>query len=303
MEATEILARRVERPLWLQWPHTLYRFARRKPLGALGGVIVVVMMVLGIITMTPLADLVIPYPYGKQDYDAILQKPSLSHPLGTDWVGRDELSRIMYGARVSILVGFGAVGLAQTLATILGMTSGYYGGRFDIFLQRFVDLWLSFPSLILILTFLVIIGVGLPQLIIAIGLRYAVSASRTTRSAVIAVRNNTYVEAARVVGANDLRIMGVYLLPNVFPVILTIATAEVGFVILTEATISFLGYGIPPPFPAWGAMLSLDAMQHLERAPWLSLAPGLAIALTVYGFNILGDALRDVLDPRLRGSF
>lgn len=283
-------------PLWVRGGKTVLRFSRQKPLGALGGFIVVAMIMLGI-----LAPLVAPYSYDDQNPRLGRQAPSLTHLAGTDRLGRDQLSRIIYGARVSAFVGFGAVALAQFIAVTVGTTSAYYGGRFDTLLQRFVDVWQSFPALILIISIISIIGPGQIQVIVVLGLLFSSRASRIVRGAVIAIKNNAYIEAARVVGASNLRIITLHILPNVVPIILVIATVELGAVILTEASISFLGFGIPPPFPSWGQMLSQSRSEWIF-APWLAVAPGLAISLAVFGFNMFGDALRDALDPRLRGS-
>ncbi|MFQ5879109.1 MAG: ABC transporter permease [Dehalococcoidia bacterium] len=307
--SVEALAGRLERPLWIEWPRAVYIFARRKPLGAFGGLIIIAMIFMAIITATPAAGLVAPYGYNQQNYDVLMEKPSRAHLFGTDRNGRDELSRVIYGARFSVFVGFGAIALAQAISATIGVISGYYGGKFDTFFQRLVDIIMSFPSLVLLISVMVILqdtfgrapNRVLIELILAIGLLFAFASSRITRGAVIAMKNNVYMEAARAIGARDLRIITRYVLPNVFPVIIVIATVQLGFAILTEASASFLGYGVPPPFPAWGRILSEDR-QDFQFAPWLSIAPGVAIMLVVYGFNMLGDGLRDVLDPRMRGS-
>ncbi len=312
------LAGRHERSGILGWPAGLLRFAQRKPLGAIGGVLIGVMLFTAVF-----APLIAPYGYDQRDYGALLQGPSLQHLLGTDDVGRDIFSRIVYGARVSVIVGFGAVFLSKALASIIGIVAGYYGGKVDLFIQRLVDIWISFPGLLLLIVFAAVFGTPtrpvdvLPgpltlslapaevrtfQIILALGLVLTGGSSRVIRGATIAIRPNQYVEAARTIGASDVRILWRYMLPNVMPTIFIIATVQLGSAILIESTLSFLGFGIPPPVPAWGSMLSGNATRFINRAPLLAVWPGLAISLAVFGFNMLGDALRDVLDPRLRGS-
>lgn len=296
----------------------IVRFGRQKPLGAIGGVIVFGLLLTGIF-----ADLIAPYDYDERDYAALLQGPSPLHLLGTDNVGRDIFSRIVYGARVSMIVSFGAVALSKLLAVAIGVTAGYFGGKTDLVIQRMVDIWISFPAILLLIFFAAIFGqptkpadilpgplslkldpaqIRMAQTIFAMGLVSAAGSSRVIRGAVIGVRYNQYMEAARALGATWPRILIRYVLPNVAPTILVIATVQLGAAILIESTISFLGFGIPPPIPTWGQMLSGEARRYINRAPLLAIWPGLAISLAVFGFNMLGDALRDVLDPRLRGS-
>ncbi len=276
---------------------TGWRFARRKPLGAIGAVIVVVFVLVGVF-----ADLIIPYPYDQMHRRERLQGPSATYWLGTDNLGRDLFSRIVYGARISLLVGVGATALSIGIGTLLGVTSGYLGGKLDIILQRLVDIWISFPGLILIISMLAIVGPGLRSVIVVLGVLGASRTTRVTRGATIGVRENSYIEGARVVGARDARIMLRYILPNIFAIIMVLATVELGGFILAEATISFLGYGVPPPTPTWGQMLSGSGAQYMLNQPGMAFWPGFALAMVVFGFNMLGDALRDVLDPRLRGG-
>lgn len=312
------LARRPARTGVLAWPGTLWRFTRRKPLGAVGGVIIGVMLLTAVF-----APLIAPYGYDERDYSALLQSPSLAHPLGTDDVGRDIFSRIVYGARVSVIVGFGAVIFSKLMAATIGIIAGYYGGKVDLIIQRLVDMWIAFPAVLLLIVLAAMFGTptgpqdilpGRPafylqpaeirtaQIIFALGLVLMGGSSRVIRGATIAIRHNQYMEAARMLGASDRRILVLYVLPNILPTILVLATVQLGAAILIESTISFLGFGIPPPVPAWGSMLSGNATRFVNRAPLLAVWPGLAISLAVFGFNMLGDALRDVLDPRLRGS-
>jgi peptide/nickel transport system permease protein len=299
LDLSEAWMARPVRPWWQRLPLNLLRFARKKPLGFLGLVIVVVLL----ITATPpFTDWIAPYSYAQQSLRERLKPPSSSHWLGTDQSGRDVFSRIVYGARVSVVVGFGAVAIAETIAVVIGIVSGYYLGWFDRIFQRIVDMFQSLPTLVVLITILGIFGSGLWQLVIVIGVLGGPPGSRLIRGQVISLMNRPYVEAARVLGAGHLRIMLRHLLPNVFALVILGATLRIGTVILAESTLSFLGYGLPPPFPSWGQMLALEGREYMRKAPWLALYPGLAIVLTVYAFNILGDALRDVLDPRLRGQ-
>ena len=275
----------------------LLNFTRRKPLGALGGFFVALVIFLAIF-----ADVVAPYDYNKRNLRARLQPPSTTHYMGTDNMGRDIFSRIVYGARVSVTVGFGGIGIGVFLATLVGVTSGYFGGRFDILFQRLIDAWQAFPWLVILLSITAIFQPGIVTLIFGIGILSAASSSRIVRSATLAAKENQYVEAAWAIGASHRRIILRYILPNVFAPIIIIATIGLGFAILAESALSFLGFGIPPPFPSWGEMLSGTARMYMYRAPWLAIWPGVAISVAVFGFNMLGDALRDVLDPRLRGS-
>ncbi len=276
---------------------TLWQFCRTKPLGALGGLIVVVLLLLAV-----LAPWVAPYTYDETIPGARMKAPGAQFWMGTDNLGRDVFSRVVYGASVSVTVGFGAVLLANLLAGVIGITSGYFGGAYDICVQRVVDAWQSFPFLVVILSMMAVLGPGMVNLILALGVLGAAAGSRVIRGATISVMQNTYVEAARALGAGHLRIMLHYVLPNVAATIIILATIGLGAVILAESALSFLGFGVPPPYPSWGAMLSGSGRSFMYRAPWMAFWPGAAISLAVFGFNMLGDALRDVLDPRLRGG-
>ena len=269
----------------------------RKPLGALGGVLLVAMLSLGLF-----ADWVAPYGYDEADMFARLKPSSPAHWLGTDNLGRDLLSRVIHGARVSMAVGFGAVALGLAGATLVGLLSGYFGGRVDIAVQRLVDAFMCFPLLLVALTIMALIGPGLGNVILALGLVIAVRDSRVIRSSVLAVKANLYVEAARALGVGHGAMLRRHIAPNIFAPLMILATVNIGAVILIEAALSFLGFGVPPPRPSWGGMLSGAGLVHMLRAPWLALWPGVALSLTVFGANMLGDALRDLLDPRLRGS-
>jgi peptide/nickel transport system permease protein len=230
-----------------------------------------------------------------------MKPPSAQFWMGTDNLGRDVWSRVVYGARISVTVGFATVALATLLAVVVGVSSAYLGGTYDILLQRVVDAWISFPALVIILSLLAALGPGLLNLILALSIIGAAGTSRVIRGSTLAVMQHPYVEAARAIGAGHARILWLYVLPNIMATIIILATIGLGTVILAESALSFLGFGIPPPYPSWGGMLSGSGRTFMYHAPWMALWPAAAISLAVFGFNMLGDALRDVLDPRLRG--
>jgi peptide/nickel transport system permease protein len=275
----------------------LWRLTQEKPLGAFGGV-----MVLGLLLCAALANWIAPFAYDETNVRQRLKPSSTQFYLGTDNLGRDLFSRIVYGARVSVTVGFGAVVMSVLLATTLGVLSGYFGGWFDVLVQRVVDAWMAFPPLFFVLSIMAVLGPGLLNVILALGIVTAANRSRIIRSATLAAKGNQFVEAAQAVGASHLRIILLYILPNVMAPIIIIATNALGGVILAEAALSFLGLGVPPPYPSWGEMLSGSGRSYMYKAPWMAIWPGVAISLAVFGFNMLGDALRDLLDPRLRGG-
>ncbi|MGH8067161.1 MAG: ABC transporter permease [Candidatus Entotheonellia bacterium] len=275
----------------------LWRLVKEKPLGAFGGVLVI-----GLMLCAVFAHWIVPYPYDETNVRQRLKPPGAQFYLGTDNLGRDVFSRIVYGARISVTVGFGAVALSILLATMLGVTSGYFGGKVDVFVQRVVDAAMAFPPLVILLSIMAVLGPGLLNVILVLGIVPSANRSRVIRSATLTAKENQYVEAARAVGASHLRIILCYILPNIMAPIIIIATNALGAVILIEATLSFLGFGVPPPYPSWGEMLSGSGRSYMYKAPWMAIWPGVAISLAVFGFNMLGDALRDLLDPRLRGS-
>ena len=275
----------------------MWSFARRKPLGAAGGLVLA-----GMLGLALLAGRVAPYDYDEADVFSRLKAPSEAHWLGTDNLGRDLLSRVIYGARVSMTVGFGGVALGLLLGTSVGLVSGYFGGRLDLVLQRVVDAFMCFPLLLVALTIMALLGPGLINVILTLGLVLGVRDSRVIRSAVLSVKAHLYLEAARALGAAHAALIGRHVLPNILAPIIILGTVNLGAIILTEAALSFLGFGVPPPRPSWGGMLSGAGLVHMLRAPWLALWPGVVLSLTVFGANMLGDALRDLLDPRLRGS-
>jgi peptide/nickel transport system permease protein len=273
------------------------RLFKEKPLGAAGAVIFILFLFCGIF-----ADFLAPYGMNQISPMNRLKPPSWQHPFGTDNLGRDMFSRCLYGAQLSVIIGFCAAGLATIISVLLGILTGYLGGRFDLISQRFVDAWMSFPDLIILIVVVSVLGPGMPQIIGTLGLLLGIAGSRIIRSAVITVRENMYVHAAQSVGARTPRILWRHILPNVMPPIIVLFTTRVGTVILAESGLSFLGLGVPPPAPTWGGMLSGAGRTFMFQGPWLALAPGLCLTLVVYSTNMFGDALRDLLDPRMRGS-
>ena len=274
-----------------------WRLARRKPLGAIGALIVIALIVLAVF-----ADQIAPYPYDHGISGARMKPPSAQFWMGTDNLARDIWSRVVYGARISVTVGFATVALVTLLATLVGLSSAYIGGLYDIVVQRVVDAWMSFPALVIVLSMLAALGPGMLNLILALGILGAAGTSRVIRGATLAALQHPYVEAARALGSGHLRIVLRHVLPNVMATIIILATVALGTVILAESALSFLGFGVPPPYPSWGGMLSGSGRSFMYHAPWMALCPGAAISLAVFGFNMLGDALRDELDPRLRGG-
>jgi peptide/nickel transport system permease protein len=257
---------------------------RDKPLGAAGGTIFVAFLLCGIF-----AEVLAPYGPNETNIINRLSVPSLEFPLGTDHVGRDVFSRVLIGGQLSMIVGFTAAALATIVSIILGVLSGYLGGWVDMVIQRMVDAWMTFPGLILLIVVISIVGPGLPQIILILGLQYGIAGSRIIRGAVVSVREEKYVHAAQSIGADTL------------PVVIVLFTTRVGAVILAEAGLSFLGLGVPPPQPTWGGMLAGTGRAYMYIGPWLALAPGLCLTAVVFSVNVFGDALRDLLDPRMRG--
>jgi len=271
-----------------------------------GGVITLLLLLTGI--FAALAWLGLPdvglAPYGVTALHTadFLAAPSARFWLGTDLLGRDMLSRVIFGARVSVIVGLAASALATLLATVIGMLSGYIGGKFDLTVQRFVDGVMCLPGLVLLIVMMSLLGPGIWSVTLVLGILWGISGSRVIRSAVIGIKENVYVGAARAIGCPITRILTRHILPNIMAPIIIHFSVWGPSIILTEASLSFLGFGIPPPTPSWGGMLSGRAREHMFHAPWMVIWPGLALSIVVFGVNMFGDAVRDILDPRLRGG-
>ncbi|MBT9505654.1 ABC transporter permease [Rhodoferax sp.] len=273
------------------------RLFREKPLGAAGAVICLLFLFCGVF-----ADVLAPYGMNEINLGKRLKPPSLDFPFGTDNLGRDLLSRCLYGAQVSVIIGLTAATLATCISVLLGILTGFLGGKFDMVVQRLVDAWMSFPDLIILIVVVAVLGPGAWQIIGILSLLLGIAGSRIIRSAVVSVRENMYVHAAQSIGASTTRILWRHILPNVLPPVIVLFTTRVGTVILAESALSFLGLGVPPPTPTWGGMLSGSGRTFMFQGPWMALFPGLCLTMVVYAINVYGDALRDLLDPRMRGS-
>ena len=275
----------------------LIRLVREKPLGAVGGAVFLVFLLCGIF-----ADFLAPYGVNETNMAHRLEAPSFDFLLGTDHLGRDVLSRILIGAQLSMIVAFLAAGFATVVSLAIGVVSGYFGGKTDMVMQRGVDAWMTFPDLVLLIVIISVVGPGIVQIVVVLGLLYGIAGSRIVRGAVISVKENMYTHAAQSIGARTWHILIRHIVPNVMPVVIVLFTTRIGAVILTEAGLSFLGLGVPPPAPTWGSMLSGTGRTYMYLGAWLALAPGLCLTIVVYAINVYGDALRDLLDPRMRGS-
>ncbi|MBI2122937.1 MAG: ABC transporter permease [Armatimonadetes bacterium] len=273
----------------------LARFVRRYPMGVAGGVVIIVMAV-----TAALATWLAPSDPLRTDFLAMFVPPGANHLLGTDAFGRDVLSRVIFGARTALLVGFSASFGGATVGAIIGVISAYFGGTMDLIIQRLADILISFPIIILALVIVAILGSGAFNLIVAIALSFVPRIELVVRASALGIRRTAYVEAARAIGAGHWRIIFRHMVPNVVAPYLVMLTSFLGQAILLEASLSFLGLGVTEPTPAWGLMLSGAAVDFVQRAPWMAIFPGLAITFTVLAFNVLGDSLRDALDPRLR---
>ena len=286
-----------ERPLLWRVGRGLTTFARRSPLSAFWGCIAAAIIVTAVA-----APVLAPYEPLKSDFRAMSKPPSERHYFGTDQIGRDTLSRVIYGSRTSLTVAIGAVLFGTTLGALWGLASGYFGGRFDIVSQRIIEFLQSFPDLILAMAIAMALGAGIGTVIVAIAITRIPFGGRVIRALVLSLKEISYVEAARGLGASHLRIMLRHILPQCVAPYLILATTHLGVAIIIEAALGFLGVGVPPPTPTWGNMLADSLNAGLVPPWWLVLFPGLAITLTVLAFNLLGDGIRDVLDPRLRGA-
>jgi peptide/nickel transport system permease protein len=270
-------------------------FFRRQPVGSIGMVLVLIFLLAGIF-----ANVIAPYNPTANDFSAMTEPPSWAHWLGTDQVGRDLLSRILYGARTAFAVGVTSAVVGGFSGLVLGVASAYFGGRIDLVLQRINDIVMSFPLIIMALAVVSIFGTGVHNVIVAITIPLIPRCQRVVRSSALAIREIPYVDAARVLGFRHSRIILRHMVPNVVAPFLIMLTSFVGQAILAEAALSYLGLGVQEPVPAWGLMLQGGAEEYATTAPWIAIFPGLAIMLTVFGINLFGDALRDVLDPKLR---
>jgi peptide/nickel transport system permease protein len=273
----------------------ILKFIRTKPLGAAGAMIILVMIV-----VAALARVLAPYDAYHADYAVQFARPNADHWLGTDEFGRDLLSRLVYGARIALFVGFTASFIGCTLGGLLGVISAYLGGKVDLLLERLMDILLAFPQLILALAIASILGPAVQNVVIAIAIPIIPRAARVVRATALSVKENVYVEAVSALGAPRWRIVLWHIVPNVVAPYIIMITAQLGAAILAEAALSYLGLGAAEPTPSWGLMLSGSALAYAEKAPWLPLFPGIAISLAVFGFNLFGDSLRDALDPKLR---
>jgi peptide/nickel transport system permease protein len=277
------------------WRAGIIRFCRRQPLGTVGLVLVLVMAVAGL-----LAEWIAPYSPTSNDFAAMTEPPSWAHLMGTDQFGRDLFSRIVFGARTALFVGFSCALLGGITGLVLGVASAYFGGRLDLLLQRVFDVVMAFPLIILALAVIAIFGGGVHNVIVAITIPLIPRCARVVRSSALAIREMPYIDAARACGFGHTRIILRHMVPNVMAPFLIMLTAFVGQAILAEASLSYLGLGVQEPTPAWGLMLQGGAEEFASTAPWIAVFPGLAIALSVFGFSLFGDALRDAMDPKLR---
>ena len=270
---------------------------REKPLGTVGAVIT-----LGLLFAGVFADFLAPHGQNEINTSDAYTPPSIGYWLGTDNLGRDLLSRIIYGARISLIIGLTGSTISSLISTSLGMLSGWFGGTFDLALQRFVDAWMALPGLILIMVMITLLGPGMWTVIIVLGVGDGIIVTRIIRGATMSVKENPYVTSAQAIGSSNARILARHILPNIMAPVIILFTVTVPELIVVEASLSFLGFGIPPPAPSWGGMLSGSGRSYMFQAPWMALWPGLALTIVVYGVNMFGDAVRDLLDPRLRGG-
>lgn len=277
------------------WRGVTMDLIRRQPLGAAGGLVVIIMIAAALF-----AEQIDMYDPEVNDFGAMLEAPSWAHLFGTDEFGRDIYSRIVHGARTAMLVGFTAAILGSTIGLLIGVTSAYFGGWVDIVVQRIVDVLIAFPAIILALAIVIILGRGVGPVIVAITIPLIPNCARVVRSSALAIREIPYVDAARAMGFGHARIVLRHISPNIMAPYLIMLTTFLGQAILAEASLSYLGLGVQEPTPAWGLMLKSGAEEYAESAPWAVIFPGIAISLAVFGFNLFGDAMRDVLDPKLR---
>ena len=273
------------------------RLVKEKPLGTASGVIILILMIVAIF-----GGVLAPYQYAEMHLIDRLQGSSARYLLGTDQLGRDLLSRLIFGARISLLVGLTVTTISVVISTMIGGISGFFGGKLDLLVQRFVDAWIAFPGLLILLTIMSIVGRGLPQIILVLGISGGIGGARLIRSAVIGIKENDCFQAAQAVGNTRWRAFIRHVLPNVMPIVIISFSISIGGVIMSLASLGFLGYGLPPNVPDWGGLLSREGRAYMQQAPHLALWPGLCLTVTIYSLNMFGDAVRDLLDPRLKGS-
>ena len=273
------------------------RLVKEKPLSIIAGVVILLLILVAIF-----ADVLAPYPHDEVNIVDRMQAPSDRYLLGTDQLGRDLLSRLIFGVQISLTVGLAATTVNVVVAVLIGGPSGFFGGKLDLAAQRFVDAWMAFPGLLLLLTMMSLVGRGVPQIIVVLGVTGGIGGSRVIRGAVLAVKENVYFQAAEAIGSTKWRILIRHVLPNIAAPVIIIFTINVGAVIISEAALSFLGFGLPISVPSWGGMLSREGREFMEVAPRLALWAGLCLTIVVYCLNMFGDAVRDLLDPRLRGG-
>ena len=283
------------RAMLRRWFGIAGNFARDRPLGGAGAAIILLMIIAAL-----LANFLSPYDPLENDYGAMFQAPGARHWLGTDSFGRDVLSRILYGSRTALWVGFCSSLVGTSIGALIGASCAYFGGKIDLLMQRLMDILLSFPLIVLALVVVAVLGSGVWNVILAISIPMIPRAALVVRSSALALRQMLFIEAALILGASHWRIISRHLLPNVMAPYLIMLTAFLGQAILLEASLSFLGLGVAEPAAAWGLMLRGAAVEFAERAHWMALFPGLAISLAVFAFNVFGDSLRDALDPKLR---
>ena len=273
------------------------RLVKEKPLSIIAGVVILLLILVAIF-----ADVLAPFPHDEVNIVDRMQAPSGRYLLGTDQLGRDLLSRLLFGAQISLTVGLAATAVNVVVAVLIGGPSGFFGGKLDLAVQRFVDAWMAFPGLLLLLTIMSLVGRGVPQIIVVLGVTGGIGGSRVIRGAVIGVKENVYFQAAEAIGSTGWRTLIRHVLPNIAAPVIIVFTINVGAVIISEAALSFLGFGLPISVPSWGGMLSREGREFMEVAPRLALWPGLCLTIVVYCLNMFGDAVRDLLDPRLRGG-
>ena len=294
IDTTTSIDLKKRRPPFLDF---LVRMAEKKPAGLVFGAVLIIMLFTGIF-----ADRMAPYGMNDLHLDHRLETPSAQFWLGTDQLGRDVLSRLLYGARISVIVGLSATSICVLIAALIGVPSGFLGGKFEVVVQRIVDALMAFPGLLLLITVMSLVGTGALQIILILGFYFGIQNCRVIRSAVIGIKENAYMAAAESIGSPTYRTIVRHVIPNIMAPTIIIFTTTIGAVIMSEAWLSFLGYGLPPDVASWGGMLSWDGRKYMEIAPALAIWPGLCLTGVVYCANMFGDTLRDLFDPRLMGS-